>query len=101
VSVGAHTPECSVGEARRSVFRAFRGQIKPAGGAWRGDARREREPTFVATVCSDVERIMKRIVVSVLKRVETNPPRAARRSRYQIPTRAFGLSVPAPRTTGT
>jgi hypothetical protein len=44
---------------------------------------------------------MKRIVVSVLKRVETIPPRAARRSRYQIPTRAFGLSVPAPRTTGT
>ena len=48
MGVGAHTPECSVGEARRSVFRAFRGQIKPAGGAWRGDA----EAGAGAVLCS-------------------------------------------------
>ena len=56
MGVGAHTREYSVGEARRSVFRAFRGQMKPAGGASRGDAEAGAgEPCFVATVCSDGE----------------------------------------------
>ena len=93
----------SVASARRDVlcFARFVDKLNPPEALGAETRRREREPYFVATVCSDVERIMKRIVVSVLKRVETNPPRAARRSQYQIPTRAFGLSVPAPRTTGT
>ena len=93
----------SVASARRDVlcFARFADKLNPPEALGAEDAGAGAVRTFVATVCSDVERIMKRIVVSVLKRVETNPPRAARRSRYQIPTRAFGLSVPAPRTTGT